>query len=47
MREAALGALSYYGEAARPARSAIVQALHDTDAEVRAVAGMALDQISE
>lgn len=47
VREAALGALSAYGEAARPGRAAVVQALHDSDAEVRAVAGMALEQIPD
>jgi hypothetical protein len=47
IREAALGALSNYGDAARPARPTIIQALHDPDAEVRAVAQFTLDQIPE
>jgi hypothetical protein len=47
VRESALIALALFGEAARPARPAIVRALRDSDVEVRAVAAVALEQIPE
>jgi hypothetical protein len=47
VRQSALSALAVFGEAARPARLAIVQALHDPDANVRSAAAMALEQIPE